>query len=85
MQAYKVHTTSFLFDCAEEGIHPLEVPNDSRAAESYALLRPRVYLLHIELRSVVGIHIGLAFDVRLVEGHNVFGSVLMHFGDALIP
>ena len=85
MQANEVNMTSLLLDCVEEGAHPVEVPDDSGAAKLYAFLCPRINFPHIELRSTVGIHVGLAFDVRLVESHKVFRWFLVHFGDALIP
>lgn len=67
MHARHVCVASLFLDCAEKGFHPFEVPNDSGSAEFDALFGPRIDLLHIEVRSGVGIHVGLARDVWLVK------------------
>ena len=49
MKADEVNMTAPLSDLTEEGSHPVEVPNNSSAADESAFGCPRVDLFHVEL------------------------------------
>lgn len=85
VDANEIYVATLVLDSIEERIHPVEIPNDSRTAQLDAFACPGIYLLHVELRSIIGVHIGLTCDVGLVKGHEMLRSFLVHFSYTTVP
>jgi hypothetical protein len=78
MNTNKVHPPTPILNPIQKRLHPIQLPYDRRTAQRHALIPPRLDLLHVQLRRVIGVQVRLTADIRLIERHKVLRLLRIH-------